>query len=920
MKKIALLLGLLGVISMFGCSKKQDKDNGKKDEPIDEIDDDTPILPLEETSVTPDYAELLRPQYHFTTLDSWNNDPNGLVYFKGEYHMYYQSNPHVNIWGNMTWGHAVSKDLIHWEEKGFSLFPDRVGTMFSGGGFVDVGNRSGFFDTDEGGIIVAYSTDTQHVGIAYSEDGYEFTKLSETKPIIRNPGVADFRDPFIFYHEETEKWVIVLAGGQVRIYTSDDLYNWDLASTNRINTECPSLFPLECEGETKWVLSCCCKNYYVGDFDGETFTPETGPITMTFGPDIYAGINFTNTGKRQIMLSWLNNWAYSTVQTKWNGSMTLPVEFSLEKINGSYKLIQKPVEEYKSLLNKVLIEKTNVSGKDINLDDVSSNQFLLEFEINKSNLKDFDYKFFDGDDGEETVLSYSRNSQTLTFNRLKSGFAKDLNSGQGSYNFKLSDDSFIDGKLKVQLFADVSNAEIFVNDGMYYGAFRAKAFTTSKAMELYANDITFDSFKITSMKSIHFKENKYANAVHLPYDLPKYIAINEEVQIPVASFNGSELNVSSNEYAKVKLEENILFIEGLKAGNGEVRVQAGNHYQLIKFKVYGEGEGTFDSNLGELNCVAGTFTETPFDVSLESTGDGFAISKVKVADVIYDADVSMNKNGAAALLFRYNDNNNFYCLNIDANAQYMKLWKRSGGAVTDLINKQVSLKLNTVYNIKVEARGTEIKCYFDGELAFTKVDTSHSNGLLGINAWNCKATFSRLHYEALSDVVIVHDDNYIEALGALTTTGCTVSEEGNLINFKATGGGDCFALSKVKCKDLEVEGSFKVNNDGAASYLLRADGTTSFYCINIDTGANVVKFWKKVNGAVDVVKTYGVTLNNNTEYKLKVNLVGTLMKIYLNDSLVIEQNDSSLTEGYVGFNIFNTSATLKGFKFTNLDN
>ena len=173
-----------------------------------------------------DYKEPLRPKYHFTAYDSWINDPNGLVYFNGVYHMYYQSNPHVNVWGNMTWGHAVSEDLIHWKEEGWSLFPDKIGTMFSGGGYVDINNRSGFFDSNKGGIIVAYSTSTQHIGIAYSNDGYTFTKLSETKPIIQNPGVNDFRDPFIFYHGKTKKWIILLAGGQVRFYSSNDLYNW----------------------------------------------------------------------------------------------------------------------------------------------------------------------------------------------------------------------------------------------------------------------------------------------------------------------------------------------------------------------------------------------------------------------------------------------------------------------------------------------------------------------------------------------------------------------------------------------------------------------------------------------------------------------------------------------------------------------
>ena len=737
MKKLACMILFLSAVGLSGCVKTPSEDNTK-----------VTRLPLEETSITPDYAELYRPQYHYTALDSWINDPNGLVYFDGVYHMYYQSNPHINYWGNMTWGHAVSTDLIHWEEKDFCLFPDRVGTMFSGGGYADVDNKSGFFENEKGGIIVAYSTDTQHVGIAYSSDGYNFTKLSDKKPIIKNPGVRDFRDPFIFYHEETEKWIIVLAGGQLKIYTSSDLYNWELASENDIYTECPSLFPLECNGKTRWVLCCSSRGYYVGEFDGVNFTPETPYLDMTIASDAYASIPFTGTGKRVVMIHWLNNWAFSGAEGKWNGSMSIPVELELVKTGDSYSLKQKTVSETSLLNDKVLYKAENKNGGEIDLSGVNSNSFMFECVIDSARLGDFKYTFFKGLD-METVLSYDAFTQTMTFDRGIASMKAQMNSGNERYSFKVYNNTLADGKTRIKVLADVSSVEIFVNDGIYYGGYHVRPFTTCTAMELDAEGIIFDYLKVTSLKSIHFDKKTQADAVHIFNEMNGYIKVGETVTVPVASFANGELKATSTDNVEAKIQGNDLVLKGISAGSSVVRLSAGNHYKDIELECYNEGEGTFESNLGELEASGGIYLITPFDVSLESGGDSFAISNVEKGAFVLEAELSLSREGAGALIFAYKNQNNFYCLNIDANEKVCKLWKKTDGKVTDISTKNVALETNKKYSLKVEVNDTSIKGYLDENRVISVSEYELTSGRLGINAFNCKATFAKILYNEI---------------------------------------------------------------------------------------------------------------------------------------------------------------------------
>jgi len=254
------------------------------------------------------YKEELRPQFHFSSKRGWNNDPNGLMYYKGEYHMFYQHNPFGWAWGNMTWGHAISTDLVHWVEQGDKLHADELGEMWSGSGVVDWKNTTGFQTGDEPPLVVIYTNAGDNSqwskgkpftqGIAYSNDrGRTWTKYSGN-PVLGHVKGGN-RDPKVQWWEETQEWVIVLylSDGEVAFFTSKDLKKWEAHGTMMSNHECPELVKLTVDGDknnTKWVHYAAHGEYYIGEFDGHAYTKETEPLRFNYGNMFYASQMFND--------------------------------------------------------------------------------------------------------------------------------------------------------------------------------------------------------------------------------------------------------------------------------------------------------------------------------------------------------------------------------------------------------------------------------------------------------------------------------------------------------------------------------------------------------------------------------------------------------------------------------------------------
>lgn len=325
------------------------------------------------TASAPDknyYNELFRPQFHFTPEENWHNDPNGLVYYDGEYHLFYQYNPKGKEWGYMHWGHAISTDLIHWEHLPIALYPDENSedkeycTAFSGSAIVDDKNLLGKQQGDVKTLIAFYTS--QHCGqrIAYSTDKGRTWEKYEGNPIIPFDETDDARDPKVIWHEPSQKYVMVLyrktseeeRSKGVSFYTSENLVDWEYKSHIFGFYECPDLIPMQVSNrpeETKWVLFDGDGSYLIGNFDGEEFSPETAKMKSDFGKNYYATQTWSNIPEddgRVIQIAWMRGGNFPDMP--FNGQMTFPTELELTKFNFGYKLTRKPISEIELLHGK----------------------------------------------------------------------------------------------------------------------------------------------------------------------------------------------------------------------------------------------------------------------------------------------------------------------------------------------------------------------------------------------------------------------------------------------------------------------------------------------------------------------------------------------------------------------------------------
>lgn len=303
------------------------------------------------------YREPLRGQFHFSPRRGWNNDPNGLVYYNGEYHLFFQHNPYGWAWGNMHWGHAVSRDLVHWQELGDVLAPDSSGPMFSGSAVVDWQNSSGLAKDGKPPLILFYTAagDPAVQSLAFSTDGRTFTKFSG------NPIVPQFtpgnRDPKVIWHEPTRKWVMTLYVETNKVHGiyflgSTNLKDWSYLSRTDGFFECPDFFELPVDGDParkKWVLTAANSEYQLGSFDGTTFKPETPKVPGHRGRGFYAAQTFSeipaNDGRR-IQIGWFQT---ETRGMPFNQSMTIPLVLNLVSTSDGPRLTWRPAKELETL-------------------------------------------------------------------------------------------------------------------------------------------------------------------------------------------------------------------------------------------------------------------------------------------------------------------------------------------------------------------------------------------------------------------------------------------------------------------------------------------------------------------------------------------------------------------------------------------
>jgi levanase/fructan beta-fructosidase len=472
--------------------------------------DSTEKKDTSKTEISFSEEELFRPNFHFTPQKAWMNDPNGMFYLNGKYHLYFQYYPDDNVWGPMHWGHAISEDLISWKEQPIAIYPDSLGYIFSGSAVVDHKNTSGF---GKDGIVpvVAIFTyhdiikekkgdiDFQSQAIAYSlDEGMTWTKYAGN-PVIPNTGIKDFRDPKVIWNEAQKRWILVLATyGETFFYGSKDLKSWNYLSSFGEGVgehggvwECPDFFPIKAENsdEVKWVLLQSLNpghvnggsgtQYFVGDFKNNEFVLDEGfaqdlaeqkVIWLDHGRDNYAGVTWSNIPEsdgRKLFMGWMSNWDYALVvpTTKWRSSMTLARELKLKKVNNSFRVESTPVKEFDEY-KEVVLDSTNfkLKGQQILYSDANAILNNSVIEINLSNLGSSDFSFsLSNESGDRLEFGINAKEAFYYLNRTKAGdisFSEKFAPHISKAPFTATSNS-----LSMEVVIDKTSIELFYNKG-----------------------------------------------------------------------------------------------------------------------------------------------------------------------------------------------------------------------------------------------------------------------------------------------------------------------------------------------------------------------------------------------------------------------------------------------------------------------
>lgn len=459
-------------------------------------------------------TDYYRPVYHHTPLYGWMNDANGLVYKDGEYHLYFQYNPYGSKWGNMHWGHSVSRDLIHWEHLDPAIARDTLGHIFSGSTVIDKNNSAGY---GQDAMIAFYTSASDEHGqiqcMAYSTDnGRTYTKYEKNPVLTPFDGLKDFRDPKVFWYEPAQKWyMIVSADKNMRFYSSSDMKNWEYLSqfgegygVQPNQFECPDFIQLPVDGNKdnmKWVMivninpGCpfggSATEYFVGDFDGKEFHCDTDKkVTkwLDFGKDHYATVCFSNTGERVVAVPWMSNWQYANVTPirQYRGANALPRELSLYTRNGEVYMAANAVKETEGL-RKGTSSIDNFSLADekvISMETGQDGACEIEMDVTPDKASVVGFHLMN-EKGEKTDIYLDMKAARLVMDRTKSGLiafgekaephAKETDEHRKTESVNYINDfalgtwaplSLCEGKTyHLDIFIDKCSVEIFVDGG-----------------------------------------------------------------------------------------------------------------------------------------------------------------------------------------------------------------------------------------------------------------------------------------------------------------------------------------------------------------------------------------------------------------------------------------------------------------------
>ncbi|MFG6383618.1 MAG: GH32 C-terminal domain-containing protein [Lachnospiraceae bacterium] len=735
------------------------------------------------------YNEPYRDQYHYSVKDGWANDPNGMVYYNGKYHLFYQFYDD-NKWGPMHWAHATSTDLLQWEEEPIALYPDANGAMFSGCIVADTTNSSGLFQDSTGGLVALITGDGngQRIKLAFSEDeGATWTKVDQiaadwTKDPLKD---AAFRDPKVFRWEN--KWFMVIAGGPLRIYSSDNLLEWKCESTYKdLHTECPDLYPLQAtDGTLKWVLSRGGRFYKVGDFkevEGKwTFVPDEDynksygtefDGVMNFGRDSYAAMTFYEKDfgtvenptlpENLIEINWMNTWddycnlVAEKVGQEFNGTFNLSLKLGLTKEDGKYVLTQTPIQVYETLRDtegKLEWKDVTVGADNELLKDFNGDCYeILSTFTPAADTKKVGFKLRTGNN-QETVVIYDIESETLSIDRSKSGTII-------SNKFAEVDSQHVtknaDGTIDLHIYVDRASVEVFTKGDTVTGANQIFPDVSSKGASVLIEggaakaDITVYPMNTIWKDKVVITENTKPTDIVSSASTTNNINVGDAIDLnvsllPVGVKQEIEWSVDNENIVSMeqdKENKHILHVTGMKKGTVKITAKAKENAALTKEFTINVFENNFNTNIGPFIASGNWFiNDEILAVSNNAANDSYMTSnKVNRKEYVLETNLkyergliniffaseSTNPSGAYAVQVGSNDMIRLFRFGRDGDIKTASM----GKAINDNQFHHVTIA-KTENSVTVSIDGTEYLTH-----TFETVDSFYNDAYVGLGLWD----------------------------------------------------------------------------------------------------------------------------------------------------------------------------------------
>ncbi|MGZ0039932.1 GH32 C-terminal domain-containing protein [Paenibacillus ottowii] len=749
------------------------------------------------TSISNYYTEKYRPQYHYSPARGSASDPNGLVYFEGEYHLFHQDGG--------QWAHAVSMDLLNWRRLPLALKWNDLGHIWSGSAVADLTNTSGLFTNYGGKGLIAYYTSynpdqprgNQRIGLAYSTDrGRTWQYPVDRSIVIENPGQKendpgnwDFRDPKVVWDEAYQRWIMVVSGGDhIRFFTSTNLIDWNWTDNFGYGEyirggvwECPDLFRLAVDEKNtyKWVLMISTgastntqgsdAEYFIGEVtaDGK-FKNDLSPgkvLKTDWGKEFYASMSFFNVpGGRRIMLAWMTNWDYpfSFPTAPWKGQLSIPRELLLKTTREGIRLIQHPIAELTSLRSHLFsLKHASITESSPNiLEGLKAGAYEIEAEFEFPSVgRASTFGFYVREGGEQrTVVGYKTDVQQMFVNRAESGLTDFSTLFSTLHEASLAPSR---NRIQMRIFVDESSVEVFGNHGEVVFSNIILPDSARRGMSLFTQG---GEVKVVSLH-VYALRNSWrateASLIRLMMDYTQLeLAEGQSKRLYASVENSVEkehlLNWESSNSAVVKVipsNEGFATVEALSHGEAVVTatVTGDTVRASTSVTVYG---GMFYTNLSgwEPDVAASRWMVTADGIRGSYISDANYMASEQAKDFTYRAEMKLDGNGSAgSMIFRANaDGSSGYYFNLDPNMKSIRLFYKKEGRFEQ---QQVLAKVprfvlpGVTYAVKIQAEGLRLRIEIDDEQVIDLEDDTFAAGHFGVNVFGGQAFYQHVRVE-----------------------------------------------------------------------------------------------------------------------------------------------------------------------------